>query len=194
MNFNNSTIVSKTTSIVKIKIIAVKFLVILLLVQPTYLFAKGTYQQPEDFISEAFKEQQPEEKLILIKGDLLKQVEKILQHRLKGKRIRYWEKDNRSVWVLEEIGKKKPITVGIIIDNDSIAQLKVLAFRETRGWEIRYPFFTKQFNQVSLTADKTLSKTIDGISGATLSVRALRKLANIALLLNSTTQNRIAQK
>jgi len=156
--------------------------------QPSYIFAKGTYQQPEDFINEAFKQQQPEEKLILIKGDLLKQVEKILQHKHKGKRIRYWQKDKRSAWVLEEIGKKKPITVGIIIDNDSITRLKVLAFRETRGWEVRYPFFTKQFNQVRLSTDKTLSKSIDGISGATLSVRALRKLATIALLLNTTIQ------
>jgi Na+-translocating ferredoxin:NAD+ oxidoreductase RnfG subunit len=57
-----------------------------------------------------------------------------------------------------------------------------LAFRESRGWEIRYPFFTKQFDQVSLTQKQKLNKTIDNITGATLSVRAVRKLAQLALI------------
>lgn len=88
--------------------------------------------------------------------------------------------------MLEEIGKKKPITVGIVIDADKISQLKVLVFRETRGWEVRYPFFSEQFNNATLTEQQQLSQSIDGISGATLSVRALKKLARIALLLNRT--------
>jgi len=146
-------------------------------------YAKGTYQQPDEFVREAFT-QQPEPQVIWIKDDLHSQIEKILQHKYKAKRIRYWQHESRSVWVLEEIGKKKPITVGIIIDDNKISLLKVLVFRETRGWEVRYPFFSKQFNQLSLNDDNNLSASIDGISGATLSVRALRKLARIALLLN----------
>jgi len=151
-------------------------------------YAKGTYQTPENFVSEAFKQQVPEPVIAWIKDDLRKQVEEILQHKSKIKRTRYWKKDSRTVWILEEVGKKKPITVGIIIDNNKITRLKVLVFRETRGWEVRYPFFTKQFNQLSLMSDNKLSKSIDGISGATLSVRALDKLARIALLLNMNIQ------
>jgi len=156
-------------------------------------YAKGTYQQPDEFVSEAFT-QQAEPQIIWIKGDLRNQIEKILQHKYKAKRIRYWQHGSRSVWVLEEIGKKKPITVGIIIDDNKISLLKVLAFRETRGWEVRYPFFTKQFNQLSLKDDNSLSGTIDGISGATLSVRALRKLARIALLLNKNIRKPVLEK
>ena len=148
-------------------------------------YAKGVYQSSDEFISDAFNQQVPEPQIIWIKNDLRKQVEKILQHKFKGKRTRYWKQKKRSVWILEEVGKKKPITVGIIIDDNKISQLKVLAFRETRGWEVRYPFFTKQFNELSLKEDHTLSQSIDGISGATLSVRALDKLARISLLLNS---------
>ena len=151
-------------------------------------YAKGVYQQSDEFISDAFNQQVPEPQIIWIKNDLRKQVEKILQHKFKGKRTRYWKKENRSVWILEEVGKKKPITVGIIIDDNKISQLKVLAFRETRGWEVRYPFFTKQFNALSLKEDHTLSQSINGISGATLSVRALDKLARISLLLNAMVQ------
>ena len=147
-------------------------------------YAKGVYQQPVEFIDDAFKSQVPEPDIIWIKGEIRQQIEKILQHNYQAKRIRYWKKQQRSVWILEEIGKKKPITVGIIIDNNKIEQLKVLIFRETRGWEVRYPFFSKQFNQLTLGNNNQLSETIDGISGATLSVRALTKLARIALLLN----------
>ncbi len=151
------------------------------------LHAKGTYMQPDDFISQAF-EQIPDPQVIWIKGELREQIENILQHKYSAKRVRYWKKNSRSVWILEEIGKKKPITVGIIIDEQKITQLKVLVFRETRGWEVRYPFFTEQFKQLFLTEENQLSKPIDGISGATLSVRALDKLARIALLLDRKTE------
>jgi FMN-binding domain len=147
-------------------------------------FAKGVYQKPEEFIRNAFNQETPEPDIIWIRGELRQDIENILQHKYKAKRIRYWKNQQRSVWILEEIGKKKPITVGIVIDNNKINQLKVLVFRETRGWEVRYPFFSKQFNQLSLINKNELSDSVDGISGATLSVRALTKLARIALLLN----------
>jgi len=162
----------------------IHFLLISTLLFTANTHAKGTYQQPEEFISNAFNQQAPDPDIIWINGKLRQNIENILQHKYKAKRIRYWKKQQRSVWVLEEIGKKKPITVGIIIDNNKISQLKVLIFRETRGWEVRYPFFSKQFNQLSITDNNELNGTVDGISGATLSVRALTKLARIALLLN----------
>lgn len=170
-----------------------KIIFVLLLVTATNVFAKGTYQQPEDFIIEAFNQQVPEPQVIWIKGELGKQTNEILQHKFKSKRIRYWKKQSRSVWILDEVGKNKPITVGIIIDDKKITRLKVLVFRETRGWEVRYPFFTKQFNQVSLNKDNTLSESVDGISGATLSVRALDKLARIALLLDNNANRDIEE-
>ncbi len=180
----------------KIHYLFINFLLISTLLFTANSNAKGIYQPPEEFINNAFNQQTPEADIIWIKDQLRQKVEDILQHQYKAKRIRYWKKQQRSVWILEEIGKKKPITVGIIIDNEKISQLKVLIFRETRGWEVRYPFFSQQFDQMSLTNNDTLSGTVDGISGATLSVRALTKLARIALLLNqkisvteSTKQN-----
>ena len=165
-----------------------KLIITCLIITTANSYAKGTYQEPDKFVSEAFT-QQPEAQAIWIKGELRQQIESILQHKYKAKRLRYWQHEKRSVWVLDEIGKKKPITVGIIIDENKISNLKVLVFRESRGWEVRYPFFTKQFNQLTLKSDNNLSNSIDGISGATLSVRALKKLARIALLLNKSIQN-----
>ncbi len=151
------------------------------------VYAKGSYQKPNDFIQEIFS-YIPDPQVIWIKDKLKQQIEDILQHKYKTKRLRYWRDKDKSVWILDEIGKKKPITVGIVINKDKISRLKVLIFRESRGWEVRYPFFTKQFNQLFLKEGNNLSQSIDGISGATLSVRALKKLARIALLLNQTTQ------
>lgn len=153
-------------------------------------YAKGTYQEPEEFISLAFNQQVPEAQVIWLDNTLRVNIENILQHKYKAKRVRYWKQGTRSVWILEEIGKKKPITTGIIIDDKKISQLKVLVFRETRGWEVRYPFFSQQFEQLFLTPEHNLSSTIDGISGATLSVRALEKLARIALLLDHQIQQK----
>ncbi|MCW8933402.1 MAG: FMN-binding protein [Gammaproteobacteria bacterium] len=170
-----------------------KILFTCLIIAASNSFAKGTYQQPAEFVAEAFK-QQPEPQVIWVKGKLREQIENILQHKSLSKRVRYWKNESRSVWILEEIGKKKPITVGIVIDDNKISRLKVLVFRETRGWEVRYPFFTQQFNKLTLNSDNTLSETIDGISGATLSVRALEKLARIALLLNNTIQSQVTSK
>jgi len=156
--------------------------------------AKGTYQAPDEFIAQAFSEKVPDPSFVWVKGELKQHIEHILQHKNQYRRIRFWQQGQRSVWVLKEIGKEKPITVGIVIDSNKITQLKVLIFKESRGWEVRYPFFTKQFNQLSLIKDNQLSDRIDSISGATLSVRALRKLARIALLLNINIQQPALEK
>ena len=73
----------------------------LLFLAPSY--AKGVYQQPVDFINDAFKSQVPEPDIIWIKGEIRQQIEKILQHKYQAKRLRYWKKQQRSVWILEEI-------------------------------------------------------------------------------------------
>lgn len=149
-------------------------------------FAKGTYQTPSDFVQQSFHSQSPKPQVIWLDDNIRQQVEEILAHKYSARRIRYWKKNSRSVWILDEIGKKKPITTGIVIDDNKISQIKVLVFRETRGWEVKFPFFTQQFINARLNGDKKLDRDIDGISGATLSVRALTKLARVALLLNQT--------
>jgi len=168
-----------------------KYLIILLslFVTQTAVNAESTYLEPSKFIDESFSGQTPSPKVIWIKEDLKKQIENILAHKYKSLRVRYWIKEERSVWILEEIGKTRPITTGIVIDKDKINQINVLVFRESRGWEVRHPFFTKQFIDIGLSNNNKLTKEIDGISGATLSVRALTKLARVALLLNQHIKN-----
>ncbi len=150
--------------------------------------AGGVYQQPADFINDVFNNNPPKAKVLWLDKTLKKQITAILNHRYKSLRARYWQQDKKSVWILEEIGKEKPITTGIVVNDGHIEKVKVLEFRESRGWEIRHDFFTDQFKQAKLKDDYQLNKTIDNISGATLSVRAIKKLAKIALLLDQHIQ------
>ena len=62
--------------------------------------------------------------------------------------------------------------------------MRVLIYRESHGWEVRYPFFTDQFQGLELSSKNRLNKKIDGISGATLSVNALTRLSKLALFLH----------
>ena len=147
--------------------------------------AKGVYLEPEKFLSHTFGNDVPKAKKLWIKKDLKPEIKKIMGHDLGVIRIRYWDDGSKTAWILEEIGRDKPITVGLVIKDNKIEQVNVLIFRESRGWEVKYPFFTDQYKQVSLLANKELDKKIDGISGATLSVNALNKLARLALYLDS---------
>ena len=73
----------------------------------------------------------------------------------------------------------------MVVAGERIERVEVLAFRESRGWEIRYPFFTDQFSGLTLAEDGYLSEHIDGITGATLSVRAVERVARLALWLDA---------
>jgi hypothetical protein len=149
------------------------------------LAAKGVYQTPADFISHSFINVTPESKVLWLSKADKSIVADILQHKFNRMRIRYWQANNQTVWILDEIGKEKPITIGVHIKNNQIDQLKVLTFRESRGDEVRHKFFSQQFINATLNNDIRLSKHIDGITGATLSVRATTKVARLALWLHT---------
>ena len=164
-----------------------KRLVLLLLLVPVYTgsSARGTYQEPEDFLSQAFSGEVPEPGIIWLTGERKDAVKSLLGHRYPSLRIRYWKTGERSAWILDEVGKDQPITAGLVINAGRLEQIKVLVFRESRGWEIRHPFFTDQFRHAQLNESRKLDRNIDGISGATLSVRAMKKLAALALYLDA---------
>ena len=144
----------------------------------------GRYIETDEYLSSVFVDEVPAPSTLWIAGDLRDNVERMLGHRFASLRVRYWFDGTRSAWVLDEIGKELPITIGVSVANDAVENVRVLEFRESRGWEVRYPFFTDQFVNVRLGPDEHLDKRIDGITGATLSVRAVTRIARIALLLH----------
>lgn len=146
--------------------------------------ATQVYMEPETFVAEAFDGAPPEPRTVWLIDDLGEQATAILGHSPGQLRERYWLEDGRSVWILEEIGKERPITVGWIIEEQRIVGTEVLIYRESRGWEIRYPFFKQQFDGARLDNDKRLDREVDNIAGATLSVNAMQRMARLALLLH----------
>ncbi|MEX0324969.1 MAG: FMN-binding protein [Puniceicoccaceae bacterium] len=144
--------------------------------------AEQVYLEPEAFIAGAF-EGEPEQKVLWLNRELKTSLEDILGHPYKGLRIRYWRKGERTAWILEEIGKVELITTGFVVENGVMQSMEVLIYRESHGWEVRFPFFTNQFKGRVLK-DGKLDKKIDGISGATLSVNALTRLSRMALFLH----------
>lgn len=160
-----------------------------------FCFSFPAVSQATEYLSEsAFLQQQfghsaPPANALWLTGQLQKTTADVLQHKPSKLRQRYWAQGQRSVWIMEEVGKEKPITVGIVINQGAIEKVEVLAFRESRGWEIRYPFFTQQYTQAKLGKEQQLDKHIDNITGATLSVRAVNKLARLALIYHAQVFN-----
>jgi hypothetical protein len=168
--------------------IATRIAALLLALPLSGALSAEVYLPPEQFLAESFDGKVPKPEVIWIKGETRDAIEKILGHRAGMLRVRYWARGARTAWILEEIGKTEPITTGIVVDNGAVARIVVLIYRESRGWEVRYPFFTDQFKGATLAGANELDRNIDGISGATLSVRALTRLARVALLLDTKVQ------
>ena len=169
------------------KIYAVmKYLLLIFLLISTTALAEDVYQQPEAFIAESFDGNAPKPKSFKVPESLNPSIHDIMEHSYKLPKVNYWEKDGRTVWILEEIGKVRPITAGYVIAADnSIERMKVLIYRESHGWEVKHDFFTDQFNGLALEEDNRLDGYVDNISGATMSVDALRNLGKLALFLHS---------
>lgn len=151
-------------------------------------WSRGTYQEPDSFISETFAGKPPAPKLLWITDSMQPEITRILGHPSAQRRVRYWRSGARSAWILDEIGKEEPITIGYVVHQDRIERARVLVYRESRGDEVRYPRFTEQFTGATLKDTNDLDRGIDNISGATLSVDAMTRTARLALYLDKKSQ------
>ncbi|WNC71879.1 FMN-binding protein [Thalassotalea psychrophila] len=164
------------------------FILLILTGSAFSVVADGVYQSNEQFLEQAFNAEIPKAEALWLTVDDKTVISAIMSRKFNQLRVRFWQQDGATVWILDEIGKEKPITIGVHIKNEKIVNLKVLAFRESRGDEVRHQFFTKQFINAELNEENQLTQHIDGITGATLSVRALNKVARLALWLDNKTQ------
>lgn len=144
----------------------------------------GRYVTHAEFLDNVFPGGAPARNTLWVQGDLRQTIESYLDHPFASLRVSYWRDGEKTAWILDEIGKELPITIGVTVGDGAIHQVRILEFRESRGWEVRYPFFTDQFRHARLKTDGALDRRIDGISGATLSVGAVTRMARVALLLH----------
>jgi len=150
-----------------------------------------TLKSTEVFVSEAFVESSvPKRATLWLDKDIKQVVSDRIGYDFSQLRIRYWGEPEKTVWILEEIGKERPITIGVVVQDAEIRSVEILEYRESRGDEVKYTFFTDQFvggQLIDARKGYRLSTHIDGITGATLSVRAVKKVATLALFLHKQT-------
>jgi hypothetical protein len=149
--------------------------------------AERVYEKPSSFIKRHFGSI-PKTQVLALNSTQQKQLKAIFGHSFKEKKVRYWSEGAKSAWILNEVGKSEPITTGLVVQSGRIREIKVLVYRESHGWEVSKPFFTKQFVGAGIDGNK-LNRQIDGIVGATLSVNAMKKLGAAALYLSTQTGN-----
>lgn len=159
--------------------------ILFFLLMPDIASAEEIYMTTENYISAAIGKKPEKPGILWITRDIKPIITRILRGRKSPLRYRYYRKDSRIVWILDIIGKTLPITTGITIESGKIIDLTVLTYRESHGSEIRYPVYSRQFNDIGLTEKLLLSKPVDGISGATLSSNAMKRIARLALYLSS---------
>ena len=148
--------------------------------------ADTVYLTPDDFLKETFAGAPPKVQFLWLDDTAQGKLKPIFGHAYPQARVRYWRAGGRTVWILEEVGKEFPRTAGFVVMDHAIDSARVLIYRESRGDEVHYPSFLKQFDGAHLKGDQ-LEPGIDGVSGATLSVDAMRRMARAALTLDSLT-------
>ncbi len=165
-------------------------LVLLLLHSPAPLWARSVaveenYLKAEEYIFAALGKMPEKPYVIWITKAIKPDIRNILRKKIFPLRYRYYRLSDRTVWIMNVVGRTMPITVGITIEDKKIIDLTVLTYRESRGSEIRFPAFRNQFKNVELTEKHRLSKPVNGISGATMSTNAMKKASRLALYLNN---------
>lgn len=170
------------------------------------VYAADPNLSKQAFLDLAFEQNNnPEQimsKTLWLDSSLQDSISKILDHNYPKLRLSYWQSAPSSasnkvpkisadkinhfqtVWILEEIGKEKPITFAVSIKNNQVNLIRVLKFRESRGGEIQMIAFSNQFQHAGLDENLLLNKDIDGITGATMSVNAMKKISRLALMLH----------
>lgn len=137
-----------------------------------------------DFLEAVFEKSVPAPEYIWITPAVRAVAESIPGHGLRGPRIKYWRKDARTVWILSDMAKDTPVCAAIVVSRSKIQKLEILSAQGRWGSLVQNENFTAQFKGAAADVDNRLNQTIDGITGATMSVDAVSGLARLALALD----------
>jgi hypothetical protein len=161
----------------------IKTLLLILATISTSAFSEEIENKNRFLMSGLDVKELPGHSYIIINEDIQDNIKKILKDTYHLPIIKYWKAGNKVGFVLEAIGKHEFITTGYIVENNKIIDAKVLVYRENYGYEIEHDYFLDQIRGNSVKKNGKLVKSIANISGATLSVKAMRKLSKLSLYL-----------
>ena len=107
----------------------------------------------------------------------IRAIEEIYMYKIYETRFTFYTgikngKSMGSMLIDNIIGKSFPITFMTVLNTDgTVRDVEIMVYREPQGWEIRYKSFRSQFYGKDTSSN---SNEILSISGATLSVRAIK--------------------
>lgn len=89
------------------------------------------------------------------------------------------------------LGKVKPITFLVIFNTDlSINKVEIIKYREQYGRSVERREWLSQFNDKTVESTIELNSTIDGITGATISVKSVTKgVKRLVYFINNMGEN-----
>ncbi len=139
----------------------------------------------DDFLEKIFQGSVPTPNYIWLTPAVRQRMESILIHDYKGLRIKYWRENEQAVWILDDVVKGKPVSAGIVVSQGKIKMVEILSAQGRWGSLVKNENFTAQFENAASDENNRLTQSIDGISGATISVNTVSRLAQLALALDS---------
>jgi hypothetical protein len=143
------------------------------------------FQSPDAFLAEAFGSAPPP-KVMVLDAATQTRIAAVFGRSYPQTQIRYWRANGRSAWILDDLGKAgyQLTTSGFVVKDQAIDFARVLIYRESRGEQVGEPSFLKKLAGSKL-AGARIDKSIDNISGATLSVKMMERMAAAALVLDA---------
>tara|TARA_X000001036_G_C20639390_1_gene790535 strand:+ start:1136 stop:1663 length:528 start_codon:yes stop_codon:yes gene_type:complete len=133
--------------------------------------------------------------------NLDKQIKKKIENQVKQKfykdKLYYWtisQGDTTIAYAFLDnvIGKSMPITYMVILNIEgNIINSNVIKYREAYGSEVGNKGWLKQFINFNNNSDYDIGKNIDGISGATISVKSMSKGMQKITTLYSLIKNQL---
>uniref|UniRef100_UPI004035E151 FMN-binding protein n=2 Tax=Nevskia sp. TaxID=1929292 RepID=UPI004035E151 len=144
-----------------------------------------TFQTPAAFLAEAFGAP-PAPSVLVLDAAMQAQIGTVFGRAYPQSQLRYWKANGRSAWILDDIGKQgyQITTSGFVVKDHSIDFARVLIYRESRGEQVAEGSWLKKLSGRKL-AGTTLDQNVDNISGATLSVKMMQRMAATALVLDT---------
>lgn len=157
-------------------------LILSLLIITAELTAGGLREKTSKVIVNEFgKDIEIKSYKLLLDDNLVFDIEKFAKQRFMGDFVYYYEviSNDKIIGyaILDNVkGKVKPITYLVIFSPDfSVKSVHIIKYREQHGGAIQNRPWLDQFNNKNIESNIELNESIDGISGATISVKAVAK-------------------
>lgn len=156
-------------------------------------FAQGTYKPAErvfngtsDYVKSCFDGEAPKKATMWVFGNLRDNINYVIDGANNTPvPYRYWKSDNRTLRVLNSVARTRPITAGIVVEDEKILDISFLSYRKSSLHEVQSPAHRAQYYGAIITPQNSLDLLINVISDSTLSVNSMKRMARIALLLHN---------